>query len=117
MKVVVDIVAGPIANMMNKSIQTSHFPNSPKFARVEPIYKGGSTTDINNYRPVSILPLLSKFFERVVFNRLYNFLEKYKILTDEHFRFRWGKSKTWAFIEQTNYIFENPDVRNIVFRF
>ena len=78
LKIIVDINAGPILIILNKSIQTSHFPNSVKLARVEQIYKSGSTTDINNYGPVSILPLLSITFERVICNRLHIFLRNIK---------------------------------------
>ena len=66
LKVIFDIVAGPISNTVNKSIQTSYFPNLLKSAPAVPIDKGGST-------PVPLLPLLSNFFEKVVFNRLYIF--------------------------------------------
>ena len=62
LKVAVDVVAGPIANIVNKSIQTSHFPNSLKLARVGPIYRDGSTLDIINYLLVCMLPLLNKIF-------------------------------------------------------
>ena len=52
MKVFVDIVAGPMTNIKNKSIQTDHFLNSLNLAGVEQIYKGGSTTEINHHRLV-----------------------------------------------------------------
>ena len=76
--------------------------------------KGGSTTDINNYHPVSLLPISSKCFERVVFNRLHIFLEKYIILTDEQFGFRRSKTTTGAVKEQMKYIYENLYEGNIV---
>ena len=46
------------------------FPDELKIARVIPIYKGGNSMMLNNYRPVSVLPLLSKIFERIINNGL-----------------------------------------------
>ena len=85
-----------------------------KLARVVPIYKGSYTTDISNCRPVSLLPLLNKNFDRMVFSRLYNVLGKDKVITDEQFRFRKGKSTMGAIMQQMNYICENLDEGNIV---
>ena len=50
------------------------FPDSCKIAKVKPLFKKGSKTDPSNYRPISLLPLLSKVFERVVLNQTEEFL-------------------------------------------
>ena len=114
LKIISDIISTPLACIINKSLQTRHFPNSLKIARVVPIYKGGTVTDINNYRPVSILPLLSKIFERVMFNRLYSFLEKNRILVNCQYGFRKKKSTTEAVMDQMRYIYDNLDDGNTV---
>ena len=85
-----------------------------KLTRVVPTYIGDSTTDINNYRPVSILPLPSKIFEWAVFNRLFSFLEKNKIPIVEQFGFRRDKTTTGPVIEQMKNKYENLDDGNIV---
>jgi len=58
----------PLTSIINNSIATGIFPYQLKLARVIPLHKGGSKDCPNNYRPVSILPTLSKIFERHVAN-------------------------------------------------
>jgi len=53
-----------------KSIETGFFPDSLKLANVTPVFKKEDPLDKSNYRPVSILPLLSKMYERVIYNQL-----------------------------------------------
>ena len=62
--------------MFNKSLGTASFPDSWKTARVTPIFKDGEKDDKSNYRPISILPLIAKVFERIVFNQLYEYLQR-----------------------------------------
>ena len=60
----------PLCNIFNKSISTGVFPESLKEAKVIPLYKKNSKQNIDNYRPVSILPVLSKLLERVMYIRV-----------------------------------------------
>ena len=80
------ILAAPIAQLCNLSLTTSSFPNSCKSAKLIPLYKKGSKTDPLNYRPISLLPLLSKIFERVVHEQTNRFLNDNNII----FRFQSG---------------------------
>ena len=57
-------------------LQTGEFPNKLKFLEVSPIFKKGDKTDKSNYRAVSILPIVSKIYERLLYNQLYNYFEK-----------------------------------------
>ena len=59
-----------------------------KVAKIIPIYKSGNKNSFNNYRPISILPALSKIMEKIVCNRLVNYLEKYNILYKHQYGFR-----------------------------
>ena len=61
-----------------------------------PLYKSDNKLLINNYRPVSILPLFSKILERLMYNRLLQFINKHKILYNYQFGFRKGYSTTLA---------------------
>ena len=65
---------------MNLSIHTGKLPKDLKSARVVPLHKKDSKTQVGNYRPVSILSMLSKVFERLVYNQLEEYLLKHKIL-------------------------------------
>ena len=109
LKYISNIVSQPLSRIINKSIRNSYFPEQLKIARVRPIHKGGCPTDMNNYRPISILPLMSKIFERVVYNQLYKFVEKYNLLTNCQFGFRKNRSTTDAIKDQMEFIYDNLD--------
>ena len=59
-----------------------------KTAKVTPLHKGGKLDDVSNYRPISVLPALSKIYERVMYDRLDAFLMRSNILTQYQFGFR-----------------------------
>ena len=60
---------------VNEALKTGSFPDSLKCANVRPIYKKEDPFDKKNYRPVSILPLLSKVYERVIYEQAWNYFE------------------------------------------
>jgi len=63
---------------MNDALITDDiFPNKLKLADITPVHKKDETTNKENYRPVSVLPLISKIFERVTYDQLSSYLEKY----------------------------------------
>ena len=64
------------------------FPTALKTAKIIPIYKKGERDDLINYRPISLLSNVSKVFEKIIFNRLYKFIDKYGILDSMQFGFR-----------------------------
>ena len=59
-----------------------------KLAKVLPLHKNGSKEDVNNYRPISLLIVWSKIFERVVVNRILNYLEEHSYINENQFGFR-----------------------------
>ena len=83
----------PLSELFNMSIKTGEFPTKMKLAKVLPIYKSGSHDLLENYRPISILSVFSKIFERMMFNRMWRFIEKFKIINDRQFGFK-PKSST-----------------------
>ena len=66
-----------LTNCINDILTGISFPTSLKSAVITPIYKKGDLTDKTNYRPISILPLLSKIIERLMYNQLYNYINKF----------------------------------------
>ena len=82
----------------NLSLEKGVFPRELKLAKVIPLYKGDSKTVVSNYRPVSVLPVFSKIFEKLMFNRLLSFINKYDILYKLQFGFRPGHSTVMALI-------------------
>lgn len=101
-----------ITHICNLSLSTGIFPTSLKKALVHPIYKAGDRSDPNNYRPISILPALSKILERVINSRLTSFLETFSILADNQHGFRHGRSTDGAVLELTDFVARNLDAGN-----
>ena len=93
---------------------TGIFPDRCKLANVRPIYKKGNKKDITNYRPVSLLPVLSKILEKLMLKRLEFHLEMNKILTPEQFGFRKGISIDNAIFNLTDKILTSLDQRQQV---
>ena len=88
LKMSAEYICNPLAHICNLSFQEGVFPDSLKIANVIPLYKSDDPMFFNNYRPVSLLSVLSKVFERLMYNRLMNFLEKIEILYENQFGFR-----------------------------
>ena len=82
------ILAKPISELGNLSIALGSFPDACEIAKVKPLFKKGSKADRSNYRPISLLPLLSKVFEKVVLDQTEEFLSLNKILYDYQSGFR-----------------------------
>ena len=88
----------PIVHLCNLSLSQGCFPEELKIAEIIPLFKTGETTYFNNYRPISLLPVFSKIFERIMYNRLYSYLVKFCILYSHQFGFRKGYSTYMALI-------------------
>src|SRR6218665_2679665 len=73
-------VAWPLSEIINCYFKTGIVPNALKIAKVVPIFKKGERDNITNYRPISILPYFNKFFEKIMYDRLYNYVDKFKII-------------------------------------
>ena len=68
-----NIISPILSRLINNSFESGQFPQFCKVARVIPVYKAGVSTDVNNYRPISILPIFSKIFEKIVYHQVYGF--------------------------------------------
>ena len=73
-----------IATLINKSIATGQFPAQLKYTKEHTIHKGGEKSNPSNYRPISILPTVSKIIEKLVNKHLMAFLKKYKLLHENY---------------------------------
>ena len=85
-------------HIINLSINTGTFPDQMKIARVIPLLKLGGRFNFTSYRPVSVLPCFSKLLERIIYNRLIRFLDKYDILFDNQYGFKKNHSTNLALI-------------------
>jgi uncharacterized protein (UPF0371 family) len=81
-------IASPLSILINKSLQTGTLPNLLNLAKVVPIHKAKTKELLSNYRPISLLPIVSKLFEKIVHKRLYNFLLSRSIFFPSQYGFR-----------------------------
>ena len=88
----------PLTHVLNLSVTTGTFPSEMKIARVIPLLKTGDPMVLTNYRPVFVLPVFSKVLERLMYNRLTSFVNKYKLLYSYQFGFRERYSTSLAMI-------------------
>ena len=77
------IIFAILAFLFNTSIETSQFPDSWKVARITPIFKDGDRTEKSNYHPISVLPVISKLFEKLFFNQLYQYMKENGLFTSD----------------------------------
>ena len=92
--------------IINTSFKTGKFPDVLKIVKVIPIHKGGSTEDVNNFRPISLLSVFDKIMEKLVHKRLYEFLELNHLLFENQFGFRKHNSTVHALLQITEQIKE-----------
>ena len=107
-------LAHPIIFLFNKSIREGKFPNYLKKALVVPIYKRGPKSDVNNYRPISLLNVFSKIFEKIMKKFLIEFIEDNNILSPNQYGFQRGKNTLDALIHFTKNLYNQLDRSNHV---
>ena len=90
--------------VINSSLAAGTFPDTLKIAKVIPIYKSGSRTDISNYRPISLLSLFSKVYEKIMYSRLVSFLDRYNLIYTRQYGFRSQHSCEHALLDAQNTI-------------
>ena len=96
----VDILAPVLAHLVNSSQKSGTFPRNAKIARVIPIYKNkGGKHLFENYRPISLLPIFSKIIERLIYNKVFYFLVRYKILFKSQYGYQAGHNTTHATLD------------------
>ena len=90
------IISPYLATLYNNCIISSTFPDKLKIGKITPIYKKGNKQLIENYRPVSIIPIFGKIFEKLLYSRFYKFLSSKGILSKTQFGFRKNHSTSHA---------------------
>ena len=97
---------------MNLSFRTGRFPNKLKISKVIPIHKKGNPRKVENKRPISLLTTFCKIFEKALYNRIYNYIEAYDILTPSQHGFRSNHSTESAIVQFVNPIYKSLEKRN-----
>ena len=86
------VLAKPISQICSLSIKYSHFPTDCKIVKLKPLFKKGSRTAPKNYRPIPLLPLISKIIEKFIHDQMQKYLDDYNIL----YRYQSGFRKSYS---------------------
>lgn len=109
LKLCKNFISEPISFITNKIFETSKIPDQFKEGVVIPIYKSGKIDEMNNYRPITLINILSKIFEKCLNQRLKNFLNKYNIISKNQFGFQKNISTEHSLQQLASIIAENFD--------
>ena len=104
----------PILHVFNLSLQQGCVPIQLKKARVIPLFKSGDKMLLNNHRPISILPALSKVLERLMYNRLVSYIDKHNILAANQYGFRSNHGSNLALISLIDKIVHAQEKNEVV---
>ena len=113
LKGLVTSLSVPLALIVNQSLTTGIFPDKLKIAKVLPLYKKDDNSLLDNYRPISLLPAISKVFEKVVYNQLYEFFVSKKLFYASQHGFRKLHSTETAAMELTDRLLQILDTGDI----
>ena len=113
LKLCINTIIEPLLYIINLSLKTGVFPNKLKVAKVIPVHKTGDTSNVNNKRPVSILNCLSKVFEKVIFNRINEYLDMYKIINVSQHGFRKNRSTETAIADFLKVAYQDINLKKI----
>ena len=88
LKVIKASISQSLTIIINQMLTTGIFPYAFKVSKVIPLYKKGDSSLLVNYRPISLLPTISKIFEKVIHDQLYDYFDKYNLLAEQQYGFR-----------------------------
>lgn len=114
LKVVAHSVSAPISHIINLSLSTGIFPKALKVSIIKPLHKKQSKESMENYRPISLIPVISKIFERYIYKLINNYLEANKLLCNEQKGFREGKTINMALYDFLYRVTSNIDKKTPV---
>lgn len=100
----INSISSPLTHIVNLSIIHGIVAIELRIARVVPIFKSGDKALFSNYRPISVLPCFSKILERIIYNRVINYLNDFNVLCDNQYGFRKNLSPSLALIDLCNRI-------------
>ena len=108
------ILSPYLTKIINISFETKKFPDILKNAIIKPIFKKDDKNDISNYRPISILPVISKIFERATLDQLIQYFEKYDLINCFQHAYRKFHGTVTCLFELLNEIYHLIDMKKKV---
>lgn len=94
-----EIISPILSYIMNLCIEQGSFPNRLKTSIIKPMFKNTDKENMAYYRPIALIPIFSKIFEKVIYNCLYCYFEKYNIFAAEQKGFRKNKNINLALFD------------------
>ena len=102
-------IAKPLCKLFKNCFETSTFPAEWKKGNIIPVFKKGDKQSVSNYRPISLLPIFSKIFERIIFNAIFNYMDQNNFFNPNQSGFRPGDSCIHQLISITHDIHKSFD--------
>ena len=99
-----EIISPVLAQYYNILMKIGKFPDVLKLGKIYPVYKKGNCELLENYRPISVLPIFGKIFEKVIHSRIYNFVNSKNLLYDKQYGFRKSHSTSHAVNDSVTHI-------------
>jgi hypothetical protein len=109
LKLATPAIISPLTRIINQSLKNGIFPNKLKIAKIIPIFKKGDQHSLDNYRPISILPAISKIFEKIVCIQVYDYFCQNKLFFPNQYGFREKHSTELALLEFVDRIHSDLD--------
>lgn len=111
LKYVADIICVHLSFIINLCISTGTYPDKLKISIIKPLFKKDDKESMNCYRPIALLSIFSKIFEKYIYEQIYNFLERHNILTHEQKGFRRSKTINMAIFDFLKNIYNKVDTK------
>jgi hypothetical protein len=112
-KEIKDSILNPLCAIINQMLITGVFPDKLKIAKIVPVYKKDDKTIVGNYRPISVLPAVSKVFEKVILMQLNDHFKSLNLMNCSQYGFRENHSTEFAAMENIDIIVDNIEKRKI----
>ena len=112
LKHIQEVIVPPLTIIINQMLNTGLFPEKLKVSKVIPLYKKGDEHLFTNYRPISLLPSMSKIFEKVIFKQLSYYFEENCLIFTNQYGFRKQHSTEHAALHLTDYLNTEMDNMN-----
>jgi len=109
LKYVKNELANPLTKLINQMLNDSKFPSLLKIAKINPIHKKDDVHNFGNYRPISVLSSVSKVFERIIYNQIYEHFQSKKLFYKSQHGFRSSHSTESAMLELLDKIINDMD--------
>ena len=104
-----DSIIFPLKLILDNAIKACYFPDTWKMGNIIPVHKKESKNQVKNYRPISLLPIFGKIFEKILYDNLFKHFHENKLLTDKQSGFRAGDSCVSQLISITHEIYKSFD--------